>query len=434
MERIFTRLNNYVNHNRTMKVDDTQWVQVDDKMSTYFGCKNCKQNTKTYDLQCENCADPNPVCRCADCVYMYTQAGPFVHPRTLSKELEDIKYTENDDKLKPPYCSMKAVGHLLKAFANDPVLSLLQVSTIKDTKTLNTSVTFGYAKAIFENDTKSNKVVILNMGTGTPKFQVYKRNPTGGLTVFLEDKGYDELISPSAVPFPETGEKRMEFVNSNLLWFNKCMSDLKEKLDLGESIESIPVYAVVTGTVRAQYYNAKDDNDKQRQMDDQIEDMLMQMTTRRVKKRGNTSFFLHQENEGKYEFDAVGIVVTAAHDRARVILGVGIGKGSTQMPYVSSVDQKVRVCTINMGMGNGKMANGQNPLKYCWDTTSEKESEHILYDALKEWKGPNGKHGLSLILDIKRQIHKCLKDGLIPVVGLKSGALIYYGKNKELPR
>ena len=289
-------------------------------------------------------------CTCPDCQYMqnalYTpnQAMYPLHtPKSLGETMRLLPFMSNPkNPMNGPYCSMRAVGHLLARFDKDPVLTHLQVCTVKEGNGLNTSVTLGFAKALAVHDLFEKHVIVLNMGTGAPKFQVYERVRTGGVRVTTEVKSKGGAqISPSSVAFEgfvpikeeDKQPTQMDFVNGNKQWFDGCMDKLSMKLikPLSE-LWSIPVFAVVTGTVRAHYWKGKENRPA---MDIQMCEMLRLMTSDRVQHMNGTSFFIPQSDEGKYEFSALEEVVQSVDQNVVLILGLGIGKGSTQLSYRS---------------------------------------------------------------------------------------------------
>jgi hypothetical protein len=421
-----------------------EWYE-NKELAKDMGCTSCRENTKTKDTECKGCQS---TCTCPDCQYVENEVFatkqavyPLHTPKTLSETMKLLPFLSTaSNPMNGPYCSMRAVSHLLKRLNKDPVLAHLQVCTVKDGDGLNTSVTLGFAKTLARHRLFIKYAIVLNMGTGNPKFQVYERVKSGGVRVTTEVKSKgvatQPTISPSSidfegfVPIKEEGPRKTQqiFEVNNQGWFDDCMVKLSTKLSTLSPMEldAIPVFAVVTGTVRQHYFKMKENR---LDMDRQMHEMLSNMTGNRALNMKETSFFISQADEGKYEFAALEEVVQSVNPNTMLILGLGIGRGSTQLPYRSSVDQGVRVCGIAKGMG-GKDPN--NPLYVCGEEegkTLENDTEYsktMLYDILDNWKGPSGTHGLPALDDIRRQIVTCLAHGKIPVMGLKSGALIYY--------
>jgi hypothetical protein len=328
-----------------------EWYE-NKKMAKDMNCTSCRENTKTKDTECTGCQS---TCTCADCQYVENEVFatkqavyPLHTPKTLSETMKLLPFMSvASNPMNGPYCSMRAVSHLLKRLNKDPVLAQLQVCTVKDGDGLNTSVTLGFAKALARHRLFDTYVIVLNMGTGYPKFQVYELVQSRGVRVFTEVKSKGGTISPSSiefegfVPIKEEGPRKTQqsFERNNQEWFDDCMVKLSTKLPM-EKLNAIPVFAVVTGTVRKHYFDRKENR---LDMDRQMHEMLAKMTGNRAQNMKETSFFISQADEGTYEFAALEEVVQSVDPNTVLLLGLGIGRGSTQLPYRSSVDQSVRV-------------------------------------------------------------------------------------------
>jgi hypothetical protein len=240
---------------------------------------------------------------------------------------------------------------------------------------------------------------------------VYERSDTGRVRPLYEFKPTDlDVETPTSLSSLPIGTFRrspptkqlssMEFVSMTNQWLLQFLQFLRDR-----GICNVAVAALVTGTIRTAWEMSRG-SDRQ-SLDSVVSSILHEVCHSIVPATGSSSFFLSQASEGLFEHDALQAVVDAESGSvpARLLLGIGIGRGSTQIPYRTQ-EQQVCVATLpDQGMQNPELASD------------------MLRTGVAAWRGPSGR---SLLEDFAANVRRTIDNREVPVVALKSGALLAY--------
>jgi hypothetical protein len=284
--------------------------------------------------------------------------------------------------------------------------------------TINTSVTFGAAVAFLDRRRTDRYVLVLNCGTGTTKFQLYSRNEAGHVRPLYEYKPTDLAGHPqtslsaiqTGVHHPSTGASltKEAFISTATQWLSEFLAFLRL-----QDIREVVVAALITGPIRTTWEQAEDM--ERSRLEVAVSDILHTISPQINTITDTGTFFMTQVEEGTFEYKALETVVSSKTDTSstHLVLGIGIGRGSTQLPYRTR-EGGICVATLaTQGMQNHGL------------------SRYLLVKATAEWIGPTG-HVLmeDLILNVRNTVAK----GHIPVIGLKSGALIAYTDQSRIDK
>jgi hypothetical protein len=190
------------------------------------------------------------------------------------------------------------------------------------------------------------------------------------------------------------------FIATTTQWLSEFLLFLRT-----QGLHDITVAALVTGSIRAAWERSGPKN--RSLLETTVSDVLHAVCPKIVTATGTESFFLTQTAEGTFEYDALTTVVNTESGSmpARLLLGIGIGRGSTQLPY-RTLEGGVCVATlVTQGMQNPDL------------------SVDMLQKGVTEWRGPTGR---LLLEDFTTNVRHTIDTGDIPVIALKSGALIAY--------
>lgn len=191
----------------------------------------------------------------------------------------------------------------------------LYISTIKETATTSTSVTSGIAKHLLQ---PGQSITILNCGTRDTRAQAYTKDGAGVARVLGEDKqprgSFSDLIVGDLYQPKDgiTGAHLRELVQQGLAEFAQAHNPSQGSV------------AVITGTIRAAWDSASEQDKKV--FEAAVTEVLEPLG---VKPYGD-SYFLPQQSEGKFEYDATCNLVSDVDPDGEVVLSFGIGMGSVQ--------------------------------------------------------------------------------------------------------
>lgn len=263
------------------------------------------------------------------------------------------------------------------------------VSFIKTTKNTNTSVISGIASKFNE------KVLILNCGTGSIKYQYYKKGSDGIVTVLGEHK--PKTVSFSN--FPINGyydvKENATSLNSMIMAIKRDLKELPWNLD-----KNVKVVAMITSNIRKawQKSNAKE------QFEGRVHEVFDKLN---ILPWDGKSFFITQEDEGAYESIATSNLIRDVNPDYDCVINLGIGRGSSQW---TTIRNGVPVTTKHeFGMSI--------PEKLVGDVSLKK----TVQDQFKDPK-------------YVEDLNNTCKNTKYPVIALKSGCLIKLNKDPGLKR
>jgi len=334
--------------------------------------------------------------------------GPY---RALCATQDFLERLRTSSALTPAECATIRVCTIKDVATPFLKTTLEQVQTVK----INTSVTFGAAVTFLESHPSHTHVLIMNCGTGTVKFQVYGRDHSMIVRPVYEFKPSETQTGPltslsglQVGAYQPTKQHLLSskvFIATTTLWLTEFVSFLHT-----QGIDNIAITALVTGSIRA--FWEQSGPIAQHFLDRTISITLQAVCPQILPASGTASFFLTQSTEGLYEFEALTAMVSAesAQEPMCLLLGIGIGRGSTQLPFRTCEDQ-VSVATLpTQGMQNPDLATD------------------MLWTGVSEWKASNG---CSLMEEFTSMVRRVITQGKIPVIALKSGALIAFTDMKR---
>jgi hypothetical protein len=357
---------------------------------------------------------------------VYKQVEDVLHDDAYSLSLPSLAVIYNrlcivegtysdEEKLLPKtqglYLALRTTRDFIHFLRTCPLLtewerSMIRVCTVKDRSaklsikgmqkmTINTSVTFGAAVEFLGIHHTYDHVMILNCGSGTIKFQLYGREQ-GAVRPLYEYKPDDPdghaKTSLSSIQIGEFQPRETMMASEFIVRVKKWLAVFVAFL-ANNDIQNVPIAALVTGSIRAFWQK----HDASNGLEEGVSAMLYAVCPTIVAASG-ISFFIEQKTEGLLEYSALATVVeTESCPRAaKLLLGVCIGRGSTQIPFVTK-ESTVCVASVSRGMQNQDMAIDM--VRTC------------ATDAMN---------------DFACNVRLALDNGQIPVVALKSGALLAY--------
>jgi hypothetical protein len=289
---------------------------------------------------------------------------------------------------------------------------------IKQDPKQNTSVSAGYAKALFDSgELQVDTVVIYNFGTGAFKVQKYQKTDTDSVVLLEEIKASKgKGKSPSDISIGT-------YTPKNSYTSEAFVAKCREQYD--PSQEAVPRYALVTGTIRGHWENTQGEVAKA-DLGKELLHVLRQYDAgvQVLSRKGDTYEhpFISQADEAMYEYMAVSSIVKMLTEKAELLFTVGIGRGSFQMGY-KSLDSD----TIMMTGGQEGMGTPDSVFNTC-QPTDPLPGRNIMDVAMSTVSReiPIGDCAMSPYTEVIIRCDQIVRAGRIPIIGLKSGALLYY--------
>jgi len=274
----------------------------------------------------------------------------------------------------------------------------IYVSFIKETKSpkiMNTSVTSG---VVVQLKDKPETVCVLNCGTGGIRY-VFYQIVDGIVVVICEIKPSDNYsVSDLNVPGVYQGKYDAEYIKKSIA---RDLEDCKSKMS-PDKLKNCKYIAVITGDIRAARDNNKGYTDEQyqkrvTQFDSVAESIFKPLN---IETWNGKSYYLKSSEEGSCEVLATQNLFAGLDPKLKVLISFGIGRGSVQWTHPKTF------VGIDDGMNRpDKMMALKKVL--------EKKFEEPDY--------------VSVLLD-------GINDDTLPVIALKSGTLILYGRDKEIQK
>lgn len=276
----------------------------------------------------------------------------------------------------------------------------LLVSFEKETKLHNTSVTSGIAMQLFKLGTNTSKIGILNCGTGGIKYQFYENTLENGITVLGEEKPETVSLNELVIPELYVPSGKLNKLDEALVK-QKIIEDLKniaKKCIINSN--DMQIFAMITGPMRKAYEDAN--QDCKDRMNKFIKDLFDQVSRELslnvpISPCTENDFFITQEMEGNMECMAVDNLIKGLGGQG--VGSVGFGRGSTQIAFhtINSKGEYVlKVLQFPAGMNEPERL---------------KEVKSFVENAFKDEEFVDG-------------LVRMLETTDIPVIGLKSGALL----------
>jgi len=257
------------------------------------------------------------------------------------------------------------------------------IGLIKATQTHGTtSITQGAAKIAFEHPDCAGLefIAFLNCGTGGVKIQVTRKDPkTGIISMYAEskDSGSADLANPNAlrildyVPSENMNIGEVDFFKDTEKLKKSVNKFLTEELKLSEDL---PIYVLVTGTLRQSFEkapstgkNSKSDYDNEMEKYFAILYNARPFTSLLPSPDGKTprwNWFVTQEEEGILEFYGgmsmyKNLCSSNLLDPVELLGSLGIGKGSTQ--WMLNLFNKLKLIGAKVGMIDPKKLTDELP-------------------------------------------------------------------------
>jgi len=271
----------------------------------------------------------------------------------------------------------------------------IQVSFIKDTKfpkVMNTSVTCG---AVVQMKKKPENICVLNCGTGGIRYQYYKIED--GIVVVSDELKPTDAYSLSDLKIPNLYEGKLdvEFIKTAVA---RDLGECKSK----NNLDNCKYVALITGDLRAARENKKGFTEKEINSRQELFETMVQsiFTPLKIEPWNGKSYFMSQTEEGTCEILALENLLSGLDPKLRVLITFGIGRGSCQWSNSKLI------------VGNDNGMNRPDKMMEMSMIVEKKfeESEYV-----------------SLLLEN-------ISADSVPVIALKSGTLIYLGKDKELQK
>jgi hypothetical protein len=228
----------------------------------------------------------------------------------------------------------------------------VKIGIIKETKKYgNTSVSMGVAKLMSVYMPDKQYFIFLNCGTGGIKYQVYMHK-NGILSLLFEHKPTSEAGPNALCVGAYKPSKKTHALDQNRLLIDQELKQVyKMGLDeYGIDLTGTPVFAFVTGDIRAEFEKAKEANTR-KLYQDEVSNLFKGL----AEPFNFNSYFMMQHEEGHNEL--VGTQTMYANlamsgllpSTTKVTTSFGIGKGSCQWT-MSKENGMTEIIGVNVGM------------------------------------------------------------------------------------